>query len=162
MVVIRHRSLGFRCPLNLRFQRVLVRLLLRFGLADAAGGTPCPIGFWNGLLLGRVATGVREPAVWFCDRVWELVCWVPCAKADAPSANMSGVVTRNLKAGIEMLHPRQGAKKLILQASVRFPVGLGKRSPPLAGSIKRPVRCHHPFDALSRIDDVPFNPEVVS
>jgi hypothetical protein len=55
-------NVGFDPSLRCQAQRAaFVRLLFRLGLADAAGGTPWPIGFLNGLLLGWVATGARVP-----------------------------------------------------------------------------------------------------
>ena len=63
--------------------------LLRAGFTLVAGATPCPIGFWNGLLLfGWVADGYRTPfGVALCrDDAFDWL--VPCAEADeiAPSA----------------------------------------------------------------------------
>lgn len=72
-----------------------MRLLLRAGLAEAAGGTPCPMGFWNGLLLGCVATGGRVPAVEPCVRTEVFFCCVPWAKAGAARDKISGKIANS-------------------------------------------------------------------
>ena len=59
-----------------RQRGTFVLLLFRLGFAEAAGGTPWPIGFRNGLLLGWVATGVREPVLTCCEP-YVVPCLVP-------------------------------------------------------------------------------------